>query len=315
MVYLPPDVIAWIKRIFEQCNNAVTHQLSLIPFTHEPALDQLLIAEIQKAATPVVLPSEWTVFIDTHFLGGRALFHNWEVADIGILVVFRDRGRIVRSKVALLQSKRLYAKEQKSAENLLPEYRMGFGRLIGSDEEYGKFIKSRTFHFDERSAYLAMKTQDEQWHAIEGYQAARKIPVYYLFYNPIVIPWAQELPAKPLNLKPRKVRVGTRVVGAKEVMAACSTIPKGGSPTYSLLTGSLPDPFRQAKNRGGWRLEHFVADLLMQCHVGYVAAPKNDEELFSVFFQRSGPISAAIAVTIDSPSGFDFADRRLPGAD
>lgn len=314
MIYLPPDVIAWIKTIFERCNASVTHQLSLVPFSHEPALDQLLISEIQKAATPVVLPSDWTVLIDTHFLGGRALFRNWEVADIGILVIFRDRGRIVRSKVALLQSKRLYAREQKSADNLLPEYRLGFGRLIGSDEEYEKFIKTRIFHFDDQSAYHAMKKEDNQWKAIEGYQSTRKIPVYYLFYNPVVLPWTLALPAEPRNLKAGEIKVGARVVGAKQVMEACKSIPKNGSPTYGLLANGLSDPFKGAENRAGWKLEHFVADLLMQCHVGYVAAPKNDEELFSVFFHRSGPISAAIAVTIDSPSGFDFTDRQLPEA-
>ena len=46
----------------------------------------------------------------------------------------------------------------------------------------------------------------------------------------------------------------------------------------------------------------FVVDLLLGCRVGYVAEDLlRDEGLERVFYRRTGPIAAAIAVTIDAP--------------
>jgi hypothetical protein len=49
-------------------------------------------------------------------------------------------------------------------------------------------------------------------------------------------------------------------------------------------------------------LEYFIADLLLSCKEGHVAGvnPMIDEDLYTVFNRRSGPISSAIAITIDA---------------
>jgi hypothetical protein len=51
----------------------------------------------------------------------------------------------------------------------------------------------------------------------------------------------------------------------------------------------------------GWRLEHFVIDLVLDCQAGHIAASRDDGGLNYIFNRRTGPISAALAVTIDAP--------------
>jgi hypothetical protein len=54
-----------------------------------------------------------------------------------------------------------------------------------------------------------------------------------------------------------------------------------------------------------WALHNFVADLVIECKEGYIAGtnPMEDEGMFEVFNRRSGPIFAAISITIDAPAG------------
>jgi hypothetical protein len=54
-----------------------------------------------------------------------------------------------------------------------------------------------------------------------------------------------------------------------------------------------------------WTLHNFVADLVLGCKEGHRGGtdPMSDENLFRVFNLRSGPISAAISITIDAPEG------------
>jgi hypothetical protein len=312
MIYLPPDVTSWLRSVFGKCNAAVSHQLSSVPFTHEPALDQLLISELNKAAVPTRLDSDWTVYIDTHFLGGRAMFYNWEIADIGLLAIFRDRGRIARVKVALLQSKRLYAEEQKQLDDLKPIYKLGFSHLLAGKPAFARVVRERSFHLTESCRYAELSRDSEQFKRIADYEAAKSIPVYYLLYNPASLPTTISLPSEAAVRRSSRPRVGARVIDSPSVRRICEQLREGQSPSYNLLADNLAAPFRARKNRCGWRFEHFVVDLFLDCHVGYRAAVKNDDNLYSVFFQRSGPISAAIAVTIDSPTGFDFTERALP---
>jgi hypothetical protein len=59
-----------------------------------------------------------------HGIGSGPLRHwrSWEVADIGVLVMFRRKGKLYKSKSALLQSKRLYPNEQPFEEDEPVDY-------------------------------------------------------------------------------------------------------------------------------------------------------------------------------------------------
>jgi hypothetical protein len=52
---------------------------------------------------------------------------------------------------------------------------------------------------------------------------------------------------------------------------------------------------------------NFVADMVVTCKEGYVVTEQNDEALLGVFFGRSGPISAAVSVTVDAPDDVELA--------
>jgi hypothetical protein len=70
---------------------------------------------------------------------------------------------------------------------------------------------------------------------------------------------------------------------------------------YGDLKLIVPKPNTPTKDGPGWRLEEFVADLLLQCKTGYIAEKESDPGLDAVFRRRTGPIAAAIAITLDAP--------------
>jgi hypothetical protein len=52
---------------------------------------------------------------------------------------------------------------------------------------------------------------------------------------------------------------------------------------------------------GGWTLEHFIADLLLGCVEGSIFKDISEQRIQNLFYRRSGPISAAIAISIEAP--------------
>ena len=95
--------------------------------------------------------------------------------------------------------------------------------------------------------------------------------------------------------------VGCRVGPAKELRAALEGKPEGHSPAYGELCDDLAVPFTNPQHQAGWRLEHFVVDLLLECETGYIASSPSDRGLNYIFNRRTGPIAAALALTIEAP--------------
>jgi hypothetical protein len=54
--------------------------------------------------------------------------------------------------------------------------------------------------------------------------------------------------------------------------------------------------------KSNWRLEQWVADLLLACKVGQRFDESTQETVASLLERRSGPIGAAIAVSIALPN-------------
>jgi len=53
----------------------------------------------------------------------------------------------------------------------------------------------------------------------------------------------------------------------------------------------------------GWRLEQSMCDELLGCREGDPFTSFEADRIQSLFFRRSGPIAAAIAITIEAPRG------------
>ncbi len=301
---IPEDVTAWIRAVFRTCNIRTATSLMRMPTTHEETLDAAFVAAAAEFAAPVRFESEWIVRIDTHFLGGRRHFHNWEIADIGVLIVFRRGGKVVRSKVALLQSKRLYPDEEDYDEKERVDYEIGFGRLFRGDARFESVSAPRVFAFRETSKYQALKVGDRQFRLIDEYESTHGIPVHYLLYHPGVVPFSTEIPRLAESTLTESVELGARVIPAADLRTALAGRADGYSPQFCDLTGVNLLPAAPSTSPPGWLIEEFIADLALQCKVGYIAEKENDPGLVRVFSGRSGPISAAIAITFDAPPGW-----------
>lgn len=306
---IPTDVQTWLLWLFSACNERVSTLVTDVPTTHETPLDMTFIQHFLGVAAPHRFASGWTVDLSTHYLGGGRHWgdwpdfpRRWEIADIGLLVVFRQNGKLLRSKVALLQSKRLYPDEQEWDEDSPLDYMVGFRRLFHGDDEWGDVTAPRQFGFTDQSRYKALVTGIGQYQAITDYENQRKIPVYYLLYNPARIPSSAVLPIMPgQQPAPGPCDVGCRIVPATQLRGVLQKRPDGSSPTYGELSTLLPTPFDDQQHRAGWRLEHFVVNLLLECETGYIATGPDDNGLNYVFNRRTGPISAALAITLDAP--------------
>jgi hypothetical protein len=203
-----------------------------------------------------------------------------------VLVVVRDQGKVTHVKVAAFQSKRLYANEVKAETELdRADYSIGFARLFRGNGSPEAIFGKRSFSFEPTSRYRALHVGDAQWLAIAGYEATN-FPVHYLLYHPPRMPWTAQLPLEELVPEEPPV-LGARIMRASDIRSASASREAGYQPSFAEL---------DVKN--AWTLESFIADELLACREGKLTA-ENDVTLSSLFYRRSGPISAAIAVTID----------------
>jgi hypothetical protein len=300
---IPPEIVDWIRGVFESVNARVSLKLTRFPTTHETSLDMSLIEEVSQHSAPVRFHSGWTVHLETHYLGGGKYWGRWEIADIGLLIVFRQAGVTLGTKIALLQSKRLYPVEaEASSEDLPVDYLVGFGRLLKAEQEYKSSVKPRKFSFVEESCYRALEYQGLQFKAILRYQDESDVPVHYLLYNPLSLPISIHYPVEASQASVAgDCQLGARVISAVTLNEKLkrNRLKKLDNPTYDDIFVSL-----RKSSTPPWTLQYFVADLVLGCKEGHVAGinPIEDSALFRVFNRRSGPISAAIAITIDAPA-------------
>ena len=185
----------------------------------------------------------------------------WEVADLGILVVFRHKNKIIRSKVVLLQAKRLYSTRTTVETNPLND-RLGFNDMFIGDEHWKELSKPQTFTFADRSRYKALEIADNQYEAIEKYERRYKIPVHYLFYNPPTIPMEMEFPITTPESEV-DVKLGCRVLPSKRLREMIKKRNQEVPPSFANLKSHLGSPFDDAENIGGWRLETYIVEHLL----------------------------------------------------
>ncbi|EJL83746.1 hypothetical protein PMI15_02543 [Polaromonas sp. CF318] len=297
---LPQEVVAYVRRVFRACDKELSRRIARVPNVHETALDMALIDQLAAFSSPALVAPNWTVRIDTHFLGGRRHFHSWEVADIGLLVFVRIGGRVCAKKVALLQSKRLFPLGGDTvASDSIDDYHIGFGRLFPSDEITVALSSPTTFRFSPSSKYKSLQAGGHQASAIAEFERTRNIPVHYLFYNPWAVPFEVQT---PMASKPKLIgagNAGTRVVPA----ALVAQKMVGKSPTFTPSFQDMQGLAGRNRHMAGWCLDYFVADLVLGCKEGKIIDTEDQNTMRSLFSERSGPISAAIAIGIEGANG------------
>ena len=87
---LPAQVMEFLTGLLAECNRRISFQLATFPNAHEEALDLTFISHFAQHAVELVrFGSHWTVRIDAHYIGGGRHYRTWEVADIGLMTIFR----------------------------------------------------------------------------------------------------------------------------------------------------------------------------------------------------------------------------------
>jgi hypothetical protein len=297
MYKIPQTVLDYVKKHFANCNAQLSRSLSLFPGIREESLDNNFIAYFANIGGPVRVDSNWTVRFEAHFIGGGRHYFTWEVADIGLMVIFRQKGKIIRSKMAFLQSKKLYA-DNTTIPSRDPYGRMGMGRLLDTEEEHKDIIRVKELIFKESSKYKAFKKDSEQQDAMSSFQRRFKIDMYYLFYNPVSIPHSI---VSPLERTPElgENKVGCRVVSKDSLDDALQIHAKNYVPSYGDITYMLSGAFVNDEHKAGWRFEYFIVDLLIGCKEGLIDDSPNFGTLQELLYQKSSPISAALSITVD----------------
>lgn len=294
----PPQVIDYIRRVFGQANKRVSEKISRVPNCSEPSLDLTLIEYLTQFTAPRVVAPGWAVKMDVHFLGGLRHFHSWEIADIGLLVFAKHGALVVAQKVALLQSKRLYPTNHAVVEESRFDYQVGFANLVPGGPSTSPLSLPHQFNFGADSKYGALLIGDDQYQAIEAYESARDMPVHYLLYNPWKVPASYQIPHSGSWSLGSKSNGGARVISSSSLRQAMSSRSPGYKPSFQDVSGLCG---RGAAHSSGWRLEHFVANLVLKCKQGRSFTSITEDQIDALFYRRSGPIAAALAITIEGP--------------
>jgi hypothetical protein len=290
---LEPDVLAYVREVFDLANVRVTSRLDRMPTTHEETLDFALIDALAEARGPHITGSGTIVDIDAHFVGGGRHLERWEIADLGLIITFRRAEHLLRTKVVLLQSKRLYPREAEFTEDLGLTRPGGFGSLMM--QSLPATIGPRVFRFDGTCRYKALQVGDDQWKAIGDYESSYALPVHYMLYHPASMPCEAEIPVTvPFVASSDPIAVGTRVISAATMRSLTGVFPRNYAPAFDELRAETSAP--------GIGLPGFIVDEVLACREGYVADDSiNNVGLQRVFNQRSAPIAAAIRIDINVP--------------
>ena len=298
--HVPDDVVQYVRRTFASCNTLLATDLSTFPAIHEESLDMNFISQFARHQAPVRLQSEWVVRIDAHFIGGGRHFGTWEVADIGFMMIFRKGGRTVRSKICLLQSKKLYASPLVAPQESRYIRPFGLGRLLVSDSEHSRIVSQKLLKFTPNSRYQAFKKGSDQQDAMGHFERRWGTEMYYLFYNPVNLPHAISMPLQGWPTLPEN-KIGCRVVKKKQLDSAIEGQADGHSPSVGELQANLPREIDGISSHGGWRLEDFAADLMLSCKAGLIDESPNFESLEILMNQKQRPMSCALSFSFDMP--------------
>ena len=293
---LPEDVVDWVRSIMRACNDDVTERLVNQPNIREPSLDDAFINKVSQFAAPKALRSGAVVMLEVHNTGGLRQSDSWELADIAFVVHVSRFGKPCDQKIGLLQSKRLYP-ENCDVDDVDPiSFRLGLNGLIEPRSGNSLSKLQRNYEFLEESRYLAIRNPDKQLERIKKFHEQFEEAIYYLLYNPSEVPFQTSLPATTyqyVSFPPEGARVVRSASIDETLIKANEKNAKGPSIGAVKKTAGVEY----------WRLEYWVADLLMRCKVGRRYTQDDSELIEQLIYRRSGPIGAAIRINIDLPEG------------
>jgi hypothetical protein len=291
---IPSDVISWFRRLFSQINRRVSETILNFPSVRETTLDDEFIQAVVPHSAPKRLESGAIVRVDIHNIGGLRRVSRWEIGDIGILVFVIQKANIIARKVAVLQAKRLYPTVGDVQDDDPMGFYYGMNAFLRGEESPTSMILTKTFEFDDKSVYGQLRANSEQQSAIESFEQKFGSSVYYLLYNPPAVPLRVNYPIVAYRKIIRRPELGVRLAPAAKVHQMLNTLTKGEPLKFrDFMSASSPN--------GGWRLERWAADLLLSCREGRRFSSPDEGVVQQLLERRSGPIGAAMAVSIELP--------------
>lgn len=292
--HIPDDAVDWFRAVFAEANRRVTERLLNVPNIRETALDDGLIEAIIPYSPPRLLPSGAVVEMNVHNIGGLRRLGPWETADIAVLVFVYRNGALVSQKIGLLQSKRLYPSNNDVDDEDPVGFAYGMNKFLRRDPNSPLGRLHREFEFTADCHYGALKAGSDQVAVIDRLNEEFGDAVYYLLYNPPIIPTRVRYPVVSYQTITQPP-LGCRVYAPTDIDAALTGLDDGQTPTFAELEA--------AGSSSNWRLETWAADLLLRCKVGQQFGEDRQEIVGRLLERRSGPIAAAIAVSIALPEG------------
>lgn len=291
---IPKDAIEYFRSAFAEANRVATERIVNVPNIRETSLDDALVDALIPFSPPKRLRSGAMVEIDVHNIGGLRRLHHWETADISILVFIYHGRQIVSQKIGMLQTKRLFPKNNDVLDEDPEGFRYGMNAFLHRDSRSPLVLLNRKYVFNESCTYGALKAGSDQVATINNLNSQFGEAVFYMFYNPSTIPVCIQYPIRSKR-QIKNAKLGCRVFLSNEVHAVLDGLKKGRTPTLKMIAHS--------GTTSNWRLENWVADLLLQCKVGERFDEGKQGLVSSLLERRSGPIGAAIAVSIALPHG------------
>jgi hypothetical protein len=289
---IPKDAIEYFRGAFAEANRVATERLLNVPNIRETTLDDVLVDSLIPFSPPKRLRSGAVVEMDVHNIGGLRRVYHWETADIAILVfIFRGK-QMIAQKIGMLQTKRLFPKNNDVLDEDPEGFRYGMNAFLNRDSRSPLAVLTREFVFDEKCVYGALKAGSEQIEAINSLNSQFGESVFYMFYNPSTIPLNIRYPVRSRR-KLTKPKLGCRVFFSNEVHTVLGKLKKGHSPTLEEIV--------EGGETSNWRLESWVADLVLACKLGRRFDESTQDKVSRLLERRTGPIGAAIAISIALP--------------
>lgn len=287
---IPADVVDWFRSVFAEVNRSTSLRLLNVPSTHEPGLDDSFIEALIPRSPPRLLPSGAVVEMNIHNIGGLRRFMRWETADIAVIVFVYKQGKLLSQKIGLLQSKRLFPKNGDVDDADPIDFAYGMNKFLRRDPGSVLGRLHRKFEFVRQCKYASLTAQSDQIDSIARFEQRFGKAIYYLLYNPPFLPVSIRYPVTMRQVVDY-FPVGCRVYTTDDVNAVLSSLKKGAAPSLAQLEAKNP-----ASN---WRIEEWAADLLLTCKAGRQFGASDEALIASLLERRSGPIGAAIAVSIE----------------
>jgi hypothetical protein len=191
---IPNDVIAYFRKAFADANRVATEHILNVPNIRETSLDDVLVNALIPYSPPKLLKSGAVVEMDIYNIGGLRRLGHWETADIAVLVFIYRGPQLVAQKIGMLQTKRLFPKNNDVLDDDPVGFRHGMNAFLNRDSQYPLAVLNREFVFDGSCLYASLMAEGRQVGTINAMNEGFGDSIFYMFYNPPSVAVTAALP-------------------------------------------------------------------------------------------------------------------------